>query len=88
MQAVGCARADSTRGAKAERMIVLTQALGTSERGVQLAPKRRRVDRRVAVQVGLDRVVERAYAQGLHEPSLEHAAHIVEILLKAALDLR
>src|SRR5687767_1629886 len=50
-------------------------------------PEGRRVDRRKAIQVGLDATEILDGAHGLHEPACDHLADVVEILPVSAFDL-
>jgi hypothetical protein len=66
------------------------RALGSTvvQRGVELSPERRRIDRGIPVELRLDRVIEGTQAAGIHEVARDHGGKVREIMREAALDLR
>lgn len=65
----------------------LAQPPASRDQGGETRTKRRRLDRRIAIQLGLDRVEQLAQSCRLDEATLQHLSHVVEILTEAALDL-
>src|SRR5580692_11258427 len=60
---------------------------GSTESGLHLATELRRIDRRVAIQLRLDRLVQRSQTRPIYQPPLDHTAHILEVQVEAPLDL-
>src|SRR5271167_4969601 len=59
----------------------------STQRRLHLATELWRVDRRVTIQLGLDRLVQLSQPHRLHQPPLDHVAHILEVQVEAPLDL-